>query len=136
MAKIKKQSKPETIIPTASMSDIAFLLLIFFMVSTVFVKERGLRITMPKAHEENIKKIPRKNAVTVYVNRSGKISIDDRILGIPMISPTMQRKLAENFNMIVAFRTDTKAEYGVMADIMNKLREADALSVTFEAKKL
>jgi len=134
MAKITKKTPREAGIPTASMSDISFLLLLFFMVATVFVKERGFRISYPKA--ETLEKIPRKHASTIYVNRRGDISIDDFTVEIPMIQPIMIRKLSENYNMIACFRTDQAAEYGVMADIMNQLREANALRVSFEAKLL
>jgi biopolymer transport protein ExbD len=132
MAKIKKKAKPETQIPTASMSDIAFLLLIFFMVSTVFVKERGLNVTMPQAEE--IEKIPRKNAATIYVDRYGTISIDDMVVEIPQVSIIMQRKLAENFNLLTAFRTDKETNFGIMSDILKQLQEANTLRVSFEAK--
>ncbi|MCL2064921.1 MAG: biopolymer transporter ExbD [Candidatus Cloacimonetes bacterium] len=132
MAKVKKNVKVEGAIPTCSMADIAFLLLIFFIVSTVFVKERGLRVNLPRA--ESIDKIPRIHAVTVYVDRSGSISIDDFMVDIPMVYGVMQRKKMEDFNMIVCFRTDTDTEYGVMADIMNQMRRAEALRVSFEAK--
>ncbi len=132
MAKIKAKSKPETIIPTASMSDIAFLLLIFFMVSTVFVSERGLRVTLPEA--KNIEKVPRRNAVTIYVDRSGNISIDDFVVDIPTVRDIMIRKMYEDFNTITSFRTDRNTDYGLMADIMNQLREANALRVAFETK--
>ena len=132
MAKIKKGVKVEGAIPTASMSDIAFLLLIFFIVSTVFVKERGLKVTLPRA--ESIDKIPRAHAVTVYVDRSGTISIDDFIVDIPMVEGVMLRKITEDYNMITCFRTDENTQYGVMADIMNQMRRANALRVSFEAK--
>jgi biopolymer transport protein ExbD len=46
----------------------------------------------------------------------------------------MQRKLAEDFNVIACFRTDRDASYGTMSDIMNQLREAEVLRVSFEAK--
>jgi biopolymer transport protein ExbD len=132
MAKIKKKAKASTEIPNASMSDIAFLLLIFFMVSTVFVKERGLKIIMPQAEE--IEKIPRNNAATIYVDRSGNISIDDMIVEIPQVSYYMQKKKGENFNVIAAFRTDKDTQYGIMSDILNQLRTAEVLRVSFEAK--
>ena len=132
MAKIKKKAKPETLIPTASMSDIAFLLLIFFMVSTVFVKERGLNVTMPQA--EQIEKIPRKNAATIYVDRYGTISIDDMVVEIPQVSIIMQRKLAKNFNLLTTFRTDKETNFGIMSDILKQLQEANTLRVSFEAK--
>ncbi len=132
MAKIKKSKKPETTIPTASMSDIAFLLLLFFMVSTVFVKEKGLRVTMPQAEE--IQKIPRDQSATIYVDKFGTISIDDLVVSIPDVQWVMQKKLVENFNVIACFRTDKNTNYGIMSDILNQLREANALRVSFEAK--
>jgi biopolymer transport protein ExbD len=132
MAKIQKGKRPEAEISQASLSDLAFLLLIFFIVTTVFVKEKGLRVNLPRA--ESIDKISRKNAVTVYVDPSGKISIDDYDVSIPMVEGVMLRKISEDYNMITAFRTDQTTSYGVMADIMNQMRRANVLRVSFEAK--
>ena len=132
MANIKKSARPETAIPTASMSDIAFLLLLFFMVSTVFVSEKGIPITMPKA--ASIEKIPRNHSATIYVNKNGLISIDDFVVSIPDVKYVMQKKLAEDFNVLTCFRTDKDTSYGIMSDILNQLREAQTLRVYFEAK--
>jgi biopolymer transport protein ExbD len=132
MAKFQGRTKPSTVIPNASMSDIAFLLLIFFMVSTVFVKERGLKVILPQGR--SIEKIPRKTATTIYVDRSGVISIDDFMVEIPMVRDIMIRKLYDDFNTIASFRSDRDTDYGTMSDILNQLREANALRVSFEAK--
>jgi len=133
MANIKPRSKPETIIPSAGMSDIAFLLLIFFMVSTVFVQERGLNVVLPEAR--NIDKVPRRNATTIYVDQAGNISIDDFLVGIPMVKDVMIRKLYEDYNTIASFRTDRNTNYGIMSDILNQLRQANALRVSFESRQ-
>jgi len=132
MAKVKRGTKPNTDIPTTSMGDISFLLLLFFMVSTVFVKEKGLDVILPKAKE--IEKIPRKHATTIYVNRGGTITIDDYAVEIPQVSVIMQQKLAEDINTITCFRTDKDTSYGIMSDVLNQLKEANALRVQFEAK--
>ena len=132
MAKIKKAERPKTLIPTASMADIAFLLLLFFMVSTVFVREKGLKVRMPRA--ETIQKIPRNHSATIYVDRNGAISIDDMIVSIPDVQWVMQKKYFDDFNVIACFRTDRDASYGMMSDILNQLREAGTLRVSFEAK--
>jgi len=132
MAKIKKAERPKTLIPTASMADIAFLLLLFFMVSTVFVREKGLKVRMPRA--ETIQKIPRNHSATIYVDRNGAISIDDMIVSIPDVQWVMQKKYFDDFNVIACFRTDREASYGLMSDILNQLREAGTLRVSFEAK--
>ena len=133
MARLKKSSKVNVGIPSCSLADMAFLLLIFFIVSTTFVREKGLRVNLPRA--ESIDKIPRVNAVTVYVDGNGIISVDDFQLDIPMIETVMLRKIAENFSMIACFRTDVEASYGVMQDVMNQMRRANALRVSFEAKQ-
>lgn len=133
MAKVKKSAKPETQIPTTSMGDISFLLLLFFMVSTVFVKDKGLEVMLPKA--KSIEKIPRKHAATIYVNRNGLISIDDYAISIPEVSIIMQQKLAEDINLLTCFRTDKDTSYGTMSDILNQLKEANTLRVQFEAKQ-
>ncbi len=134
MAKIERKTKIATEIPNASMSDIAFLLLIFFMVSTTFVKEKGLRVNLPRA--VTFQKINRRNAATIYVAQSGIISVDDFAVETGQIKYIMQKKLAENPSIITCFRTDKDADYGLMVDIMNELKKAQALRVSFEVKKL
>lgn len=134
MATIERKTKIATEIPNASMSDIAFLLLIFFMVSTTFVKEKGLNVILPKA--ESIQKINRRNAATIYVSKSGIISIDDFAIETDQIRYVMMKKLATNPSIITSFRTDRNADYGLMVDIMNELKKAEALRVSFEAKVL
>lgn len=133
MAKIKKSQRPTAEVPTASLSDIAFLLLIFFIVSTVFVKGKVVKVAMPRA--ESIDKIPRSHAATLYVDRVGNITVDDYSIQIPQVEIVMIKKLQQDFNLITCFRTDRETSYGVMADIMNQLRKANALRVSFEAKR-
>ena len=133
MAKIVRKTKVDSEIPNASMSDVAFLLLIFFMVSTTFVKEKGLKVDLPRA--ETIQKINRRNASTIYVSRSGLISIDDFATRVDQIQLVMQNKIAENPAMITSFRTDKDTEYGIMVDVMNELKRANALRISFEARK-
>ncbi|MBC8383827.1 MAG: biopolymer transporter ExbD [Candidatus Cloacimonetes bacterium] len=133
MAKILRKTKVGSEIPNASMSDIAFLLLIFFMVSTTFVKEKGLKVDLPRA--QSVQKINRRNATTIYVSRSGLISIDDFATQVDQIQFVMQSKIAENPAMITSFRTDRDTEYGIMVDVMNELKRANALRISFEARK-
>ena|SRR6056297_3941028 len=133
MANIERKTKVGTKIPNDSLADVAFLLLIFFMVSTTFVKEKGLNVQLPKA--EAVQKINRQNAATIYVNRASVISIDDFAVNVGQIKPIMQNKLADNPSIVTCFRTDANADYGIMVDIMNELKKAEALRVSFEAKQ-
>ncbi len=140
MAKIStKRRHPE--IPQASQSDIAFLLLLFFMVTTVFVQEKVFwveRNRWPVA--EAVQKVPRNHTATIYVKQDNTVLIDDVPYNIEdieamRIGSVMQRKLNEDENLIVCYRTDRDAKYGIMSDILRQMQDIGALKVTFETQK-
>jgi biopolymer transport protein ExbD len=133
MAKFAAKAKIESKIPTASMADIAFLLLIFFMVSTVLKLEEGLPVSLPKA--EAAQDIPRENVIHIWVDRTGKISINDMIVTVSSVEAVVAQRIRVNPGIIVAFYTDEGAPYGVMSDIMEQLKRASAVRVSFASKK-
>jgi biopolymer transport protein ExbD len=116
-------------IPTSSMADIAFLLIIFFMVTTIFKLEEGLPISLPRT--EAGEKIPREKIAHIWVDAAGTVAIDDLVVGMSDIEPLVLAKLRGNPALIIAFNTDSNAPYGVMDDAMEQLKRANALSVSF-----
>jgi biopolymer transport protein ExbD len=133
MAKFRKKASAESKIPTSSMADIAFLLLVFFMVTTVLKLEEGLPIALPKA--EAAQDIPREHVMHVWVDRSGKISINDMIVTTSSVEGIVAQRIRANPGIIVAFYTDENAPYAIMADIMEQLKRASAVRVSFASKK-
>jgi biopolymer transport protein ExbD len=124
-----RNTKKETFIPTSSMGDIAFLLLIFFMVTTIFREETGLPVELPRA--EAGEEVNRELVSNVYINRVGQISIDDRLVQVKHIRDIMAQKISENPQLIVAFKTDNYADYGTVSDVMEELKEVNAVRVFF-----
>jgi len=141
MAKIQQTKKREAFIPTSSMSDIAFLLLLFFMVSTVFVQEKKFwveRDRWPVA--QSIERVPRNNTTTIYVMKNETILLDDVPTKIEseedvMVANALRSKKSENPEIVVCFRTDRETRYGAMSDVMRQLQNAETLVVAFEAQK-
>ena len=77
--KFQKKSKVSTNIPTASMPDIVFMLLLFFMVTTVFRQFSGLPVDLPSARK--IAKLDaKKNVANIWASLDGEISVDDKII--------------------------------------------------------
>ncbi len=132
----KQKVKPG--IPLSSLPDIVFLLLIFFMVSSVFKEFSGLPVTLPNARK--IEKLAGKRDVAyMWVNKAGQISIDDRIVNVNQISGIMLAKARDPQHplKLVSMKIDRGTEMGIVTDVQEQLRESDApgaLNVNYSAK--
>ena len=132
--RIKKESeKTKANIPTCSMADISFLLIIFFMLTTTFMSARGFPVSLPIA--ASTKKLPKKNISYMWVSDKGSISIDDNMIKMEYVGSIMTRKLVTNPNIIISIIMDKKGEYGLLSDIFEQLKEAKTLKVSMCALK-
>ena len=127
--KFDRDSKIENKVPTSSMADIAFLLLIFFMTTTIFKMEDGLPITLPRA--ETAAKQKREQILRVWIDPVGHISIQDKLVQLKQIKDIMLNSMAENPTLIVAFNADHRTPNGVVSDVMEELKKANAVRVSF-----
>ena len=117
---IKKKKIPEATIPTASMADIAFLLLLFFLVATVIDVDTGLGLTLPELQEnpEEVK-IPPERMASVLVNENGDVLIDGNVIPVFQIKDMLKARIASkndlpsNRKMIISLKTDRKTVYNV-----------------------
>ena len=116
-------------IPTSSMADIAFLLIVFFMVTTIFKLEQGLPITLPRSVAGE--KIPREKIAHIWIDRDGLISIDDLLVSVIDIEPMVTAKMRENPALIISFNTDERAPYRIVDESMERLKLANALRIAF-----
>ncbi len=124
-----RSTRKETFIPTSSMGDIAFLLLIFFMVTTIFREETGLPVELPRA--EAGEEVNRELVSNIYINKFGQISIDDRLVQVKHIKDIIGKKISDNPQLIVAFKTDTNTDFGTVSEVMEELKEVNAVRVFF-----
>ncbi len=130
---IRKKPKIATGIPTASMPDIVFILLTFFMVTTVLKEYEGLDLTLPLARR--IEKLETRRHVTyIWISREGTISIDDKLVKMPNVRGFIFEKRVNDPQLVVSLKIDSKAPMGIVSDIHEELREADALQVNYSAR--
>ena len=130
--KVERNIQGQASVPTASQGDIVFLLLIFFMVTTVFKSEDGLPVELPRA-ESGIE-VKRENITRVYVDASGRISVDDKIVTPQLAAQFMMQRSQENPMNIVGFEGDVHADYKYMDEIMEELKKVNAVRISFNNK--
>ena len=111
------------------MADIAFLLLIFFMTTTIFKMEDGLPVALPRA--ETVQKQKREMIMRIWINRDGAISINDKLVAVDNIEAIIVTNLQEKPTLIVAFNADDRCPYSVVSDVMEELKKANAVRVSF-----
>ncbi len=129
--KLKRKMGQKTSIPTASMADIAFLLLVFFMVTTVFQKDSGIPLNLPEA--EAVKKVPKRTITRVWIDKSDRISIDDKLVPVDLVAAVIAEGMSKNPGLLVAIRADKECNYEVVNDVMEKLKRANALRISLIA---
>jgi len=115
------------------MSDIAFLLLVFFMVTTVFKVDNGIDIKLPSA--EKVEKLSRKNLSVIWINEQGKVAIEDKFVPMEFVSNIMDQKMFEtNGELIVEVKADKSTKYGAIDNVFEELKASQALKVVLGAK--
>lgn len=129
--KIVKKTLTSGSIPQASLPDIIFLLLIFFMVTTVLKQFHGLPVRLPEAVK--IEKIEsRRHIAYIWISNDGVISIDDMIMDkLDKVTSVMYERRMADPQIIVSLRIDRDADMGLVNDVQDALRKADALRINY-----
>jgi len=129
--KIKKRLRAPPAIPTSSMADIAFLMIIFFLVSTTMKRDQGLGLTLP-GFGQSIK-IRKENICNIWINAQEKIALDGKPVGLGEIRPILKDKLDKNDKLIVSLKTDKQASYNAMVNVLDEIKLTGAKRISLAA---
>lgn len=109
-------------IPTSSMADIAFLLIIYFMVTTTFAATRGLDFALPK-DDDTPPIIEKEDSVLVEIDGSGQLIVDQKPMDREELLPYLEPKLQNNPRKPVIIKPFPESPYGYMVAIFDELRQ-------------
>jgi len=132
----KRKSKAE--IPTSSMSDIAFLLIIFFMATTKFDVKEGIKLVLPAAAPESAQQaetiqLGDDKMTRLQINADGSIAVNKdaaRKIDNAELDGIIQQKLRLNDQMIFKVITDREAQYNEMIRIVDRLKAQKAEKIS------
>lgn len=129
------RSKATQEVSAASMSDIAFLLLIFFLVTTIFALEEGIPLVLP-GKQSTTTKVKRDNLLVIEAHPNGSIMIEKEVVGLRRLRDLIERKLIEKPKLIVVIESHPDSEYGLMVDILDELRLANARRISLKTMRV
>ncbi|GAB6176864.1 biopolymer transporter ExbD [Desulfobaculum senezii] len=128
----RKQRRKSSEINMTPLIDMVFILLIFFIVTTSFVKESGVDVERPVANtaqkKENV-------SVMVGVDATGVVWLDGRSIDIRSVRPWMEQFLAETPEGAVMVAADAHAESGILIQVLDACREAGVKNVSVAARR-
>ena len=131
-----KKSRVSDEIPSSSMADIAFLLLIFFLVTTTFPKDKGLAIVLPEEAEEQ--EVSQKNILHIVVNPNGAVTIkrgesqQEQTVRPNDVEAIWRQDVVQNPNLIAAVKTHPDTQYRFMIDVLDALHSAGAERISLQ----
>lgn len=131
-----KKSKVSDEVPTSSTADIAFLLLIFFLVTTTFPKDKGLAVVLPEPGEEA--QVSQKNILHLIVMPNGVVDVKrGESQQVQQMRPReieglWRQEVTANPNLIAAVKTHPETGYRYMMDVLDALHTANAERISLQ----
>jgi len=145
---LKKKPREEPNIPTSSMADIAFLLLIFFLVTTTIDVDTGIGMVLPPKLEEDVKPPPVKerNMLSILVNEQGQVLLEDKPSAVNLVRDEVKRHVLNNGvdplyaessrKAIVSIKTSRQTPYDAYIGVLDEVWMAYFEMWDAEARKL
>lgn len=131
----QKNSKASSEVPSSSLADIAFLLLIFFMVTTVFQADRDRPIEWPEAEAAEKIDEKQKNILNIWMERNGTVFINDQPYPMEDVSQVVAPLYAESQRaLVISIRGDREVPYLYLDQLQKELVAAGVVRVVFAAQ--
>ena len=128
---IKKRKIAEATIPTSSMADIAFLLLLFFLVATTIDVDTGIGLVLPEyVKDVSTVEVPKNRMAAVLINANGDVLMDGKPISIFQVKDNLKPRiiskidLPKNKKLIVSVKTDRKTKYNSYIQALDQIKSA------------
>ena len=134
MARKRIREAEQAEIDITPMMDIVFIMLIFFIVTTSFVKEAGIDVNKPEAAQAQ-----KKPSATIFIaiRANGEIWMDKRVVDVERVSANIERLRAESPTDTIIVQADEEAKHGIVMEVMDQIKAADpslVISIAGETK--
>ena len=125
---IGKRKRKVDEVNSSSMADIAFLLLVFFLVTTTISMAKGINIILPA--EGSNKDGNTEDIINVVLAADGSIVFDEKLKKIHEIKGLVENEIRKNKNMIFSIKTSTRADYQDYVALLDEFKKAKAKKIS------
>ncbi len=125
---IEKKRRDLQEINSSSMADIAFLLLVFFLVTTTISMDKGISLVLPS--EGNEMEVNKNNIVNILVNEAGKVLLDDKPTNLKDIKALAEKRISQNDKIIFSVQTHPRTKYQIYIQVLDQLKAAKAQKIS------
>ncbi|XOV79066.1 MAG: ExbD/TolR family protein [Aestuariibacter sp.] len=132
MARKEREQGEDAAIDMTPMLDIVFIMLIFFIVTTSFIKEAGVEVEKPSAKSVLDQK---KANIFVAVTADGDVWLDKRKVDVDSVRANIERLLAEQASEVVVVQADANAEHGKVVEVMDQIKAAGVNRIAVAAHR-
>ena len=115
-------------IPEGGMADIAFLLLVFFLVTTTIDMDKGIGIILPAEGQEI--EINKKNILNLLISSSGSVLLGGEAVAISQIDDRVKEEIRKNNKLIISVKAHEKTQYDVYIEVLDQLKKAKATRIS------
>ncbi|MGS2720490.1 ExbD/TolR family protein [Paraglaciecola aestuariivivens] len=124
----KVRVEEDAAIDMTPMLDIVFIMLIFFIVTTVFVKEAGVDVNKPQGE---LAVTPKNANIFIGITADGKVWMDKRQIDPDSVRANLERLMAEQPSDVIIIQADKEAEHGLVIEVMDQVKSAgiDRISI-------
>jgi len=131
MARRTKREAEEAAIDLTPMLDVVFIMLIFFIVTTSFVKEAGIDVNRPKASQAKSKP-----SATIFlaIRANGEVWLDKRAVDVERVGAQIEKMLAESPTDTVIVQADKESKHGVVVSVMDQIKLAGIEKIVIAAE--
>ncbi len=130
MRRRRSQTEDEAVIDLTPLMDIVFIMLIFFIVTTSFIKESGVDINRPTANTAERKE---RGNILIAITANDEVWIDKRRVDIRAVRANVERLKAENPEGAVVIQADKDSKNGLLVQVMDQARLAGVTNISIAA---
>ncbi|MGD8574529.1 MAG: biopolymer transporter ExbD [Gammaproteobacteria bacterium] len=127
----RKHGGDQAEIDMTPMLDIVFIMLIFFIVTTSFVKEAGIDVSRPSNSPQQVKK--ESKVILVTISATGQIEVDNRQVDLRAVRANVENAMAAKPDGSVVIVAEKASETGLLVSVIDQARSAGAKNVSIAA---